>query len=153
MKVTRELERILPELQSTQTNKTQKENSVDFAKVLNEQFKIQEASAKGIEMPTSSNRSISGLSSMESIALGDIPGALLTSMEGTMDIFTAYTKSLITDKKSAWAELDNVSVNLNSLRKSNPDLAVRNPEMDTMLNEMEVLATTEKFKFNRGDYI
>lgn len=153
MKVTNELERILLEQQSAQTKKTKNANDVDFAKVLNEQFKIQEASAKGIEMPTSSNQAISGFAGMESITVGDISGALLTTMKDTMNVFTSYTKSLVTDKKSAWAQLDNVSVNLDSLRKTNPNLAERDPEMHTMLNEMEVLATTEKFKFNRGDYI
>ncbi len=57
------------------------------------------------------------------------------------------------DLKSVYSLLQNMGSELKGLRQSMPDLAERNGNLDSLLNELEVLTTTENFKFNRGDYL
>ena len=153
MKVTRESELIGLEQQNAQANKTQKANSVDFAKLLEDQIRAQTSSGEGMTGVGLINTTTTVSNTKEGDSLQKVSGDLLKSIEDSMSIFTTYTESLATNKKNAWAQLDGVGSKLSTLRKENPDLATENPMMHSVLSEMEILATTEKYKFNRGDYM
>lgn len=75
---------------------------------------------------------------------------------GTLDLWDSYTQTLGSSTstaalRDAWNLLEGIESQVGQMR-GNPARA-QSPELDSILNELEVLAATEKFKFNRGDYI
>ncbi len=54
--------------------------------------------------------------------------------------------------KSAYNLLEGITSSTSELKKSFAGLA-NNPALAGIVNELEVMATTEKFKLNRGDYL
>lgn len=82
---------------------------------------------------------------------------LLGGFTSSMDSLAAFASSLNSQApnalKTAWNALDNLDVNLDFLRKELGRLPQANADMEAVLNEMEILAVTERFKFNRGDYL
>lgn len=72
-----------------------------------------------------------------------------------LDKWDDYAKTLghsasNSNLRSAWNILEGLDNQLGELRQ-NP-IAGKNAVFDDILNELEVLSATEKFKFNRGDY-
>lgn len=55
--------------------------------------------------------------------------------------------------RDAWTALESLDGAIAGLRQDMGRLSKPDAEMESMLTELEVLATTEKFKFNRGDYL
>ena len=82
---------------------------------------------------------------------------LLGGFTASMDSFASFASSLNSQApdslKTAWSALDNLDGNLASLRKEFGRLPQANADMEAVLNELEILAVTERFKFNRGDYL
>lgn len=75
---------------------------------------------------------------------------------GTLDMWDSYKRTLAastTDSalRDAWGMLQGIDAQVSQMR-NNP-LRSQNAGLDSLLNELEVLTATEKFKFNRGDYI
>lgn len=75
---------------------------------------------------------------------------------GTLDLWDTYTTTLgnshtDTALRDAWGMLQGIDAQMAQMR-ANP-MRSKSPALDSLLNELEVLTTTEKFKFNRGDYI
>jgi hypothetical protein len=54
--------------------------------------------------------------------------------------------------KSAWAMLAGMDARVQGLRAEMGKLGTRAQGLGAVINELEVLTATEKFKFNRGDY-
>ena len=57
------------------------------------------------------------------------------------------------DLRSAYAGLQALVANVAGLKAAYPGLDGSSPELAAMVNELDVLTTTEMFKFNRGDYL
>lgn len=55
--------------------------------------------------------------------------------------------------KNAYSSLQGLSERLAAFKAGNPGLAETDPQLSAMVNELDVLTTTEMFKFNRGDYL
>ena len=68
-------------------------------------------------------------------------GALLAGRNGSGEV----------NLKSAYNLLEGISSSLAELKKSFSGLE-NNPALAGIVNELEVMASTEKFKMNRGDY-
>lgn len=76
---------------------------------------------------------------------------------GALDLWDSYTAALgspnaETSLKDAYALLEGIDSKVSSLRQDTAGLRGQNPGFDSLLNELEILTTTEKIKFNRGDY-
>lgn len=76
---------------------------------------------------------------------------------GTLDLWDAYTGALgsSSDKSSlrnAYALLQGIDGQVAALKDSTAAVRGKNSGFDSLLNELEVMTATEKFKFNRGDY-
>ena len=54
--------------------------------------------------------------------------------------------------KSAWSMLTGMDARIQDLRAEAGKTGTRGEGLNAVLNELEVLTATEKFKFNRGDY-
>lgn len=92
---------------------------------------------------------------------GDADSALLESLTAGLasglDGLDSYAKGL-GDQSSdglrrAWSVLESLDGTIAGMRQDLGKLSQPNAELESMLNELEVLAATEKFKFNRGDYL
>lgn len=82
--------------------------------------------------------------------------AAFDQASGALDLWDSYTRTLGTSTsgsalRDAWGLLEGIDAQVTRLR-DNPARA-RSSALDSILNELEVLAATERFKFNRGDYI
>lgn len=54
--------------------------------------------------------------------------------------------------KTAYNALQNMNDSIAHIKETAPDLA-NSPQLASLVNELDVLTTTEIFKFNRGDYL
>ncbi len=55
--------------------------------------------------------------------------------------------------RQAYGVLEDISGQVSSLKKANPGMDQAHPDLKSMLDEIEIMTVTEKFKFNRGDYL
>ncbi len=74
----------------------------------------------------------------------------------TMEMLDNYTKNLREpgqgNLREAYAALDDIASHVQTLKQKSGSLLEQNSDLADIVNELEVLTTTEKFKFNRGDY-
>lgn len=82
--------------------------------------------------------------------------AAFEQASGTLDMWDKYAAILGSSPadsalRDAYSLLEGIDDRIMELR-NNPS-ANSNPALNGLLNELEVLSTTEKFKFNRGDYL
>ncbi len=78
---------------------------------------------------------------------------LFTQAEELLGDWEAYAKTLGAGQdKAAWSQLAGLDTRIQGLRGEVGQLGSRGEGLDAVLNELEVLTATEKFKFNRGDY-
>ncbi len=87
----------------------------------------------------------------------DVLQEAFTQASGTLDMWDSYVSTLGDAGKNgslrqAYALLQGIDGQVASLKENTAGLRGQNPGLDTLVNNLEVLATTEKFKFNRGDY-
>lgn len=82
---------------------------------------------------------------------------LMDEFAGLLDTFDMYAQKLGAngplDLKSAYATLEAVSHGLNGLKEKVSMQNLQASDFQTMLNELEIMTTTERFKLNRGDYL
>ncbi len=92
----------------------------------------------------------------ETSALSGLSADTAGRLDGILAGFEEYAQQLGTsepDLKSSFALLQRMSGQIAEMRAAFPDLAEQSPELAAMVNELDVMATTETFKFNRGDYL
>ena len=91
------------------------------------------------------------LANLDVMTLGDFDGA---ERNGTDDsLVEALTGRNADALKSAYGELDALDSSLAELRRNLGRLSRAEPELEGMVNELEVLAAAERIKFDRGDYL
>lgn len=54
--------------------------------------------------------------------------------------------------KAGYCALEDLNKQLADFKSARPDLAAQDPQLASIVNDLEVVAATETFKFNRGDY-
>ena len=82
----------------------------------------------------------------------------LQQVSGLLDSLNAYVNALSireTDGnlKAIYPLLEGMEQQLGALKQGAAPLEAKHAGLASLINELEVLATAEKFKFNRGDYI
>lgn len=90
-------------------------------------------------------------SSLDSNALN----SAFDQASGALDLWDNYTRTLGQDQSSlrdAYSILEGIDSKIAQLRHDTAAMKIRHSGLDEMLNQLEILATTEKFKLNRGDY-
>ncbi len=83
--------------------------------------------------------------------------SLMSEIEDSLSGLDEYTKSLQNirsggDLKQAWQSLFAFSQSVDSLRQNYASLSQQDSSLDAMINDLEIMAVTETYKFNRGDY-
>lgn len=93
---------------------------------------------------------------MQAAALGIFENAA-SDMESMFSTFETYADQLALNDKAnlrqAYSLLENISGKISEFKARYPDMANEQPGMAALVNELDVLTTTETFKFNRGDYL
>lgn len=81
--------------------------------------------------------------------------SLVSGIQGTVEEMDTYSGSLQTptDLKQAWSSLSAMNQNISAMQKDYAKLSNQNPSIGSMLNSLDVMAVTETYKFNRGDYL
>src|SRR5690606_13033259 len=78
-------------------------------------------------------------------------------LDGMLDKWEQYSRQIgaagEADLKGAHGTLEAISGELSQLKEQNSDLADRYPGLGLVVNELEVMSFTERFKLNRGDYV
>jgi hypothetical protein len=57
------------------------------------------------------------------------------------------------DLKSAYGNLESIESGIKDLKTGMPNMAAANPELKSVVDELEIMAVTERIKFDRGDYM
>jgi hypothetical protein len=76
---------------------------------------------------------------------------LLDSMNGYMNALSA--RGAEGNLKAIYPLLEGLEQQVGMLKQGAAPLGEKHAGLASLINELEVLTTTEKFKFNRGDYI
>ncbi|MDE5681471.1 MAG: hypothetical protein K2I05_03955 [Mailhella sp.] len=181
MKINSELERILLAQQQAQTAKTKSaDSSAAFDDILQNALKKPDATSTNEEISLTSlgisnqHMNAQKAETAQSAPMGGVApmgGAnaedeendeydvlsLMADIENSLSGLDEYTKNLQnsgsdSDLKQAWKELSAFSQSVNGLRQNYASLSQKDSSLDAVINDFEIMAVTETYKFNRGDY-
>jgi len=90
--------------------------------------------------------------------LEDVLQQSFQQTSGLLDSLNAYVNALSargadSNLKAIYPLLEGLEQQLRILKQGATPLEAKHAGLASLINELEVLATAEKFKFNRGDYI
>lgn len=137
--------------------------SVDFASTLARELQSQSAGQAGMVQNAEQNvaalamqiRSVQELGGAE--AQGQSDAMYTEKMDNLLDKWDLYSQALARPDAASLKDvnslLDGMSSELAALKTALPELAGDNAGLAGLVNELEVLTTTERIKFNRGDYL
>jgi hypothetical protein len=80
---------------------------------------------------------------------------IMNTMDGVLNQLDQYAKKLGSSDvnlRNVYQELQGIGQQMDRLRETMQSQGTSSPELDALYTEMDILATTETFKFNRGDY-
>ena len=169
MKVTNDqLEALLrQQSQSSGTSRTQTAQGGGFEAALTEQLGLENAVATSA-FPTSATGQTSQASMISQMLLGttqteatDIEEEVIQSAfsqaSGTLDMWDSYVNALGSSGqggslREAYSLLQGIDGQVAALKTNTAAVRGQNTGLDSLVNELDVMTATEKFKFNRGDY-
>ncbi len=125
----------------------------DFAEVLSgavsQEAQASARQAAPLAPPVASLAQVQAVQAAQAAASGD---EAVVRMEGILERWENYAANLRevpgASLRSAWAELEGISGEVEQVK----GLTAGNPGLRGLADELEVLAVTERIKFNRGDY-
>ena len=170
MKINSELERILLAQQQAQQAKTKSvDSSTAFEDILQSAMQKPDATKANEEISLSTlalsaqNMGIENesIASAQSASEADAETAytrrsLIADIENSLSSLDLYTQSVQSqnasfDLKRAWQGLTAFNQSVNDLRQNYASLSEQDSSLDAMINDLEIMAVTETYKFNRGD--
>jgi len=122
-----------------------------FGDILSQEVSKGETQTANIVAPPVVNPMLS-LQAMQSVESTDESGAA-GQVESILDQWDDYTAALADPEgglKNAYGALDRIADGVAALKE---DQASLDPGLKSIVDDLETLAATERFKFNRGDYI
>ncbi|MEG1610833.1 MAG: hypothetical protein RR317_06585 [Bilophila sp.] len=98
---------------------------------------------------------LNGTEQAEDTEDANLLDALTGQASGLLDSWDSYAGNLAkgASSRTAWTALSGMDSQLQALRGALPGLSKNNPGLESVVNELEIMTATEKFKFNRGDYV
>lgn len=148
--------------QQEQSSKTKKVKNTSFGDVLNQEV---DQAQSALSQSTASVPGLQAVNPLLNINMVDKTGAegsndtqqLVGQVEDVLGRLDNYAGQLASSDKSslknAYSSLEGLHKDVRNIRKNWPDMNTKSPELDAIVNEVEVMAVTEQIKFNRGDYI
>jgi len=178
MKINSELERILlAQQQQAQAAKPKSaDSSTAFGDILQNAIQQPDATSANEEISLSSlalsaqiqsmgieeNENIASAQNVNEVSETDTDAAytrsaLMADIENSLSSLDMYTQSVQSqnasfDLKRAWQGLTAFNQSVNDLRQNYASLSEQDSSLDAMINDLEIMAVTETYKFNRGDY-
>jgi hypothetical protein len=148
---------------TTESSSESQKSSDAFASVLAQEVGSQTTQESGLAAPI-----LSGLGALNITGIQDVETAAATSptseeestamdsMGSLLDQWDDYTAQLASGSqddslKKAYGVLTNIASGVQELKNNLP--AGASSTLSSMVNEMDVMTTTEQIKFNRGDYV
>ena len=169
MKVTNDqLEALLrQQSQSSSTSRTQTAQGGGFEAALTEQLGLENAVATSA-FPTAASGQATQASMISQMLLGttqtestdideDVIQSAFSQASGTLDMWDSYVNALGSSGqggslREAYSLLQGIDGQVSALKTNTAAVRGRNTGLDSLVNELDVMTATEKFKFNRGDY-
>lgn len=157
MKISTEQLRAIQEQEARRTRQSKAPG--DFAGILAEQLQPQTGKAEGpgLSLPLQDAAMPPGIledAAPAAPALFEEAAGELEDMFATLDRYAGQLAAgENADLRGAFGLLQDMNARISSFKERHPDAAVEQPELSALLNEIETLAVTETFKFNRGDYL
>ena len=169
MKVTNDqLEALLrQQSQSSSTSRAQTAQGGGFEAALTEQLGLENAVATSA-FPTSTTGQGSQASMISQMLLGttqtestdideDVIQSAFSQASGTLDMWDSYVNALGSSGqdgslREAYSLLQGIDGQVSALKTNTATVRGQNTGLDSLVNELDVMTATEKFKFNRGDY-
>lgn len=136
--------------------KTQKNRAGDFSKIFNQELNTSAQTNNQISGTAGpSSPSVSPLLSPAMLNIQQTETAIMNQVDQVLTRWENYAAGLKKpepDLRGLYATLQDISGQIKDL-KENFNLNTQKPELQSILEELEILTTTEEIKFNRGDYI
>ena len=169
MKVTNDqLEALLrQQSQSSSTSRAQTAQGGGFEAALTEQMGLENAVATSA-FPTAAAGQASQASMISQMLLGttqtesadideDVIQTAFSQASGTLDMWDSYVNALGSSGqggslREAYSLLQGIDGQVAALKTNTAAVRGQNTGLDSLVNELDVMTATEKFKFNRGDY-
>ncbi|MGE4298777.1 MAG: hypothetical protein AB7E47_12165 [Desulfovibrionaceae bacterium] len=84
--------------------------------------------------------------------------SVMENIDTVLDKWETYAENLNAPEsesglRTAYGVLQNISDDVQDLKDAMPALAESRPDLQGLVDELEILTVTEQFKFNRGDYL
>ncbi|MFP4167454.1 MAG: hypothetical protein ACLFSY_01220 [Desulfonatronovibrionaceae bacterium] len=134
-----------------------KKDQKDFGRLLRQEADKQNKANTSPAAKSGAQENISSSAYLQVSLLNNnpSPGAVMDNLDNILAKWEMYAEQLGSPQsslKEAYAGLEEISQAVEDMKaKVDPDK--HGPEVREMLNELDVMTTTEKMKFNRGDYL
>ncbi len=168
MKITNDqLEALLRQQSQTSSTSRTQTTQGGFEAALTEQLGLENAAASSA-FSTSSTGQTSQASLISQMLLGttqtestdvdeDVIQSAFSQASGTLDMWDSYVNALGSSNqdgslREAYSLLQGIDGQVSALKDNTASVRGQNAGLDSLVNELDVMTTTEKIKFNRGDY-
>ncbi|QLA15040.1 hypothetical protein [Desulfolutivibrio sulfoxidireducens] len=164
MKITQETTSALQQTESQERNRTTSgvEGFDDILAREVQETETQDTARTAVPPIDGGMLEIASLIEAEGVSpAADLTEKELTAMENVDSLLTEwenYADQLASGEeggglRQAYGVLEHIESGVQKLKQDWPGMDQENPDMGSLVNELEVMAVTEKIKFNRGDYI
>ncbi len=157
------------ELQAKKSAAQKNADNDSFAATLAQQAALGDADnnltqppiAQGVQANVAQQLLVNGVENITaSTAAGSsaVMGQALEQASTALDMWDSYAQKLRTPSndgnlRDAYTLLEGIESQVSSLKANNQQTLEQNPDLAGLVNELEIMSTTEKIKFNRGDYL
>ena len=151
------------QIEGVQPEQTQRKNKANqpgqaFGEILNQEVAKPDAPApmQGTMPPQIMNPLIASEATSGVQRVDAATTAVAGQVESILDKWDSYGATLAGPQgglKSAYGTLDEIASEVAALKNGQPDLAATQPGLQSIVDELDTLTATERFKFNRGDYV
>lgn len=149
-------------LQQTGTVQAKSAPATNFGEILAKEVDSGQQTAKSAGLPPLGGTA--GLAQAVAVqAAGQVTGAsserqaVMDNVDSILNQWEKYSGQLADGSSSqlrqAYGTLETIQANVQKLKDENPGLENNSPQLSSLVNELDVMTTTEKIKFNRGDYL
>lgn len=162
MKISSEQLRILQEQEALRGKSAKAGAGAGFSDVLTRQLDSAGAGGPAPAGPLATMGPVAAPLSLSGVQNGQVQAEpafqeAAQRLEGMFSAMENYAAQIgsgnDTDLRGAYALLEDMSGQVANFKSRFPNAASEQPALAALLNEVDVLATTETFKFNRGDYL
>lgn len=148
--------------QQTGTVQAKSTPTANFGEILAKEVDSGQQTAKSTALPPVGGTA--GLAQAMAVqAAGQVTGAsserqaVMDNVDSILNQWEKYSGQLSgggsAQLRQAYGTLETIQAGVRKLKDEHPELAGHSPQLSSLVNELDVMATTEKIKFNRGDYL